>query len=538
MDMNLKNSYTQECLYTDYRSFLRDAADGEVVTRYQTVPRRHITIGEAKPVCMNYHYANMFNGQMVLRIDDLGNNVEQDASEAAILHDMVLLGVKPHRITYTSDYVLVIIKRIQELLETGFAFCDPTDPTIIEEDIKQRMCSAYRFVCPEQNMKIFSGMLEGKNRNYVVRARLDYVSANHLMRDPIICMAKDFVNPRTNERFNVCPTATIAVPVMDGLEGVTHIFTPKQEFDYPVQYKWFVHKFQLRKVVVRDYFELYMENTPTRDETMRYLISNRHVDGWSDLRLPTVKALMQRGVLLSTMTEFMLEQSVSRKSGPVAWRNLWSINKKNLLKMAYRFTAIKRSDAAIGTIENFELETQTQDAVNLIPKNDEAGQKPLYRTPQILLDKYELEGLNVGDTVFLVRWGNFKITALRDDKGSEHLRLLYIPDDQDIKNKPKLLWLALDPSKLVKVNLITLGTLFNHKHADEGDNWKEDINNKSRIADEYYSEGFLRTIEDGATVHFEKAGFAKLRRDPRKNSVNIIHDFINIPDGKRKSTKA
>lgn len=233
--LNIKTCYVQEFLYNDNRKHLRDAVDGKVVTRYQKAPCSYLTISDAKPISLSYHYANMFNGRMILRIDDSKLSIDNGSIQEAMIRDLDLLNVSPYKITKVSDYLDIVIEKIDYFIHKGFAYCDPTNIDERKKLMKERMPSAYRAVSVDQNMKVWNGMLEGGNQNCVVRAIIDYDNPNPLLRDPIIAFPSKAVHPVTGRQHKVYRTSDIFVPLIDSIEDVTHIFEAKQELEYSVQ---------------------------------------------------------------------------------------------------------------------------------------------------------------------------------------------------------------------------------------------------------------------------------------------------------------
>ena len=53
---------------------------------------------------LNYHYAKMYEGKMILRFDDTNPLNEKLEFVENIMRDLDTLQIKPDLVTYTSDY--------------------------------------------------------------------------------------------------------------------------------------------------------------------------------------------------------------------------------------------------------------------------------------------------------------------------------------------------------------------------------------------------------------------------------------------------
>lgn len=109
-------------------------------------------IGHLKAALLNYHYAKIYNGRVLLRFDDTNvwknflifcinkwiklkflnlNNkkpvTEKDEYVDSIIEDLKLVKFFPDAVSYTSDFFEKFIEIMTQMIKDGKAYCDNTE---------------------------------------------------------------------------------------------------------------------------------------------------------------------------------------------------------------------------------------------------------------------------------------------------------------------------------------------------------------------------------------------------------------------------
>ena len=531
----LKPRFDLEKMYAAYRKFLKGAEHGKVVTRFPPEPSGYLHIGHVKAACLNYHYAKMFEGKMIMRFDDTNPAKEKDEYKESILEDLKTLEIYPDQFTHTSDYFDLIIAKCTWSIQNNLAYCDNTDADTMKKERNEGIESKCRSYSVEQNLEIWNKMLLGDLKEYCVRAKMDMQCKNKCMRDPVIFRHCAEPHQVTGTKYKVYPTYDFACPIVDAVEGVTHAMRTNEYADRNHQYAWFIKNLQLRPVVIHDYSRLNFVSTTLSKRKLTWFVEQGLVDGWSDPRFPTVRGIIRHGMLVQTLIEFMLEQGPSKNSNLMEWDKIWALNRKSIDPIALKYTAISAKNAVPIVIENHtEIDTSVI-MVPLHPKNEEIGKKPIHRPQSLLVEREDLEDLKVGDRVVLVKWGVFVITELNLSQESPIIKVVHDAKDTDFKNPKKITWLPNDPALLYNVNVLEYDHLLNSLKPDEEKDFEAVVNKNSMFSTPFLSEGHLRTLPVGSHIQFERRGYFIIDKKRIIDNIQEEADCIFIPDGKSKS---
>lgn len=117
------------------------------MVRFPPEASGYLHIGHAKAALLNQYYAEAFQGQLIMRFDDTNPAKETVEFEEAILEDLRLLQIKPHRFTHTSDHFQILLEYCTTLIKNGKAYVDGTPANLMKEQRDQRLKSIYRDNC-------------------------------------------------------------------------------------------------------------------------------------------------------------------------------------------------------------------------------------------------------------------------------------------------------------------------------------------------------------------------------------------------------
>ena len=347
------------------RHFLRqwiekDVADGKtggkVVTRFPPEPNGYIHIGHAKAVCVDFGMARLFGGECHLRLDDTNPTKESDEYAENIKKDINWLGFQwsgelpeagdgrlgasavlstgaasaaGNGLFNASDMFDTMYLIAENLIKAGQAYCCNLGQDEWKEyrgvPEKPGRPSPSRDSSPERNLQIFHEMRDGKyaDGEWCLRAKIDMASPNIHFRDPVIYRIRHVAHYHLGDKWCVYPMYDFAHPIEDALEGVTHsMCTLEFEVHRPL-YDWVVDRLDemgmlpVRNGVKlrtqqREFARLNITYTVMSKRLLLQLVTEGHVAGWDDPRMPTVCGMRRRGYTPGAIREFCERVGVSK----------------------------------------------------------------------------------------------------------------------------------------------------------------------------------------------------------------------------------
>jgi glutaminyl-tRNA synthetase len=352
------------------RDFIRDivAADlaagryARIHTRFPPEPNGYLHIGHAKSICLNFGIAREFGGICNLRMDDTNPTKEEVEYVESIIADVrwliagwadQCLGLKPRGRTperrlsdgrpdfylppvlpaeavgtsaealepfYASDYFAQLYEYACVLIRKGLAYvCDlspeETDAYRGAPDRPGRP-SPWRDRSVAENLDLFERMKRGEfpDGSRTLRAKIDMASPNVWLRDPVLYRIRHAEHHHTGNAWCIYPMYDFAHCLSDYLEGITHsICTLEFEVHRPL-YDWILEHLDLPRPRPHQYefARLNLGYTVLSKRKLMQLVSEGHVRGWDDPRLPTLSGLRRRGVRPEALRAFAYHIGITK----------------------------------------------------------------------------------------------------------------------------------------------------------------------------------------------------------------------------------
>ena len=294
-------------------------------TRFPPEPNGYLHIGHAKSICINFGLAELYGGKCNLRFDDTNPSKEDVEYVRSIQEDIRWLGFSwEDRLYYASGYFEIYYDCAIKMIKNGKAFvCDLT-----AEEVRQTRGtlqvpgteSPYRNRSVEENVDLFERMRQGEfpDGTRTLRAKIDMLSPNINMRDPVMYRIAHITHHNTGDEWCIYPMYDYAHPLEDAIEGITHSLCSMEFEDHRPLYDWFIKECGFpNKPRQIEFAKLQLSHTIMGKRYLRKLVEDGKVDGWDDPRLVTLSGVRRRGYTPEAIKTFCEKAGVSKANSVV-----------------------------------------------------------------------------------------------------------------------------------------------------------------------------------------------------------------------------
>lgn len=322
---------------------LKNLIRGKLKTRFSPEPNGYLHIGHAKAAIINDEYTSMYNGEIILRIDDTNPINEKLEYYNAIEEDLKWLNIEFNNVKNSSDDIELMYERCKQLIRSDAAYVCTCQREIIQTNRYKKKSCGCRTNTEEQNYKKWNFMFNKyKTGEAIIRFRGDMESNNTVMRDPVLFRISDGYHPILKTKYRVWPSYDFAVAIEDSLDGITHAFRSKEyELRNELYYK-ILNSLKMRKPEILEFSRLELKGMPVSKRKIKSLIESKKISGYDDPRLSTLRSMKRRGIVPISIRKFILSLGFTKSNTLAPFDVLESINRKIIDPNSIRLHMVKK----------------------------------------------------------------------------------------------------------------------------------------------------------------------------------------------------
>ena len=465
-----------------------------------------------------------------MRMDDTDPSGENQEYVDSIIQDVKWLGFDwKDRLYYASDYYEQLYQYAVQLIKKGKAYVCSLSADEIREYrgtlTKPGKESPYRNRSVEENLDLFQRMRAGEFEEgaHVLRAKIDMMSPNITMRDPVMYRIKKENHYRAGNKWCIYPMYDFAHCLSDSIERITHsICTLEFENNRPL-YDWFLEELKVEYHPQQiEFARLNLSFTVLSKRKLIELVEKRVVSGWDDPRMPTLAGMRRRGITPEAIRSFCDRIGVAKNDSVIDMALLENSIREDLNEKAPRVMAVLRPLRVVidnypeGQVEEFDCPYH--------PQNPEMGSRKVPFSRVLYIEKEDfIENppkkfyrLSIGREVRL-RYGYFIkcVSVVKDPNTGEvvEVHCIYDPETRSgfapdgRKVDATIHWVSAAHSLPAEVRLYD--RLFRVANPMEGGpDFTEHLNSKSlEILRSCQVEPSLASTVPGSRFQFERIGY-------------------------------
>jgi len=473
---------------------LKDAEQGNVVTRFPPEPNGYPHIGHAKAAIINSEYAKMYGGKFILRMDDTNPEAERMEYHAAIKVGLEWLGIKFDTVKSTSDDMELFYEKGIELINSGKAYVCTCKRDDIGKNRRERKACKCSMGDVEKNNKNWEKMKEKfKPGDAILRFRGDMKADNAVMRDPVLLRIIDGKHYTLGEKYRIWPSYDFAVAIEDSIDGVTHALRSK-EFELRKELiDAILDALNMRKPYQGFFSRLEFKGMPISKRIIKPLIEEGKVSWYDDPRLPTLEGLRRRGIKPEAIRKFIMSLGFTKADTLAPFDALEAFNRKFIDSESIRLFMVINAKKL--TVKNLPISSVV---IPNHPIND-LGKRKIEIDENFYISGDDAQNIKQGMQIRLLGLGNISITKDGTELEGEFI------GEGETKDILKIQWV---PQKTAhEIKMIIPKVLFNG----------EEFNEESLEELDVYTEPHYLQLKEGEEIQFVRFGYC--RKDSQNQAI-------------------
>ena len=550
----------------DAASHAAGVADpAKIRTRFPPEPNGYLHVGHAKSICLNFGLARDYDGVCHMRFDDTNPEKEDQEYVDSILDAIQWLGFGwnafgQEHLYHASNYFDFMYRAAETLIERGLAYVDQQTPEEMRANrgdfSNPGKNSPWRDRPVEENLRLFHEMRDGKHAegSLVLRAKIDMASPNINMRDPAIYRIRFAEHHNTGDKWCVYPMYTFAHPIEDALEQITHSICTLEFEDQRPFYDWLLENLRDAGLFTDplprqiEFARLNLTYVITSKRKLMQLVTEKHVEGWDDPRMPTIVGLRRRGFTPEAIQLFCERIGVTKAD---TWIDY------SVLEGALRDDLEEKAARAMVVLDPLKLKLTNWDdlfgaghaepcSAPVHPHHEEMGKRAFNLTREVWIEREDFQEVPekgfrrlFPENMARLKYGYvIKCTGCEKDAEGKVTAVLaqIVPDTKSgtpgadsVKVKGVITWVSAIDGVAAEVRLYD--RLFTEAEPGSGGrDFLEAINPASMQIVTAYAEPGLAQAAAGTSFQFERHGYFVADRKDHGNGRIVFNRTVTLKD--------
>jgi len=522
--------------------------------RFPPEPNGYLHIGHASSICLNFGLGLKYDAPVNLRFDDTNPAKEEKEFVDAIKADVTWLGFNWAEECYASDYFQQLYDWTIELIKNGDAYVDSQTS---EEIAAQKGTpteagkeSPFRNRSSAENLQLFEAMKNGetKEKEHVVRAKIDMASPNMLMRDPVMYRCLHKAHHRTENNWSIYPMYDWAHGESDFIEQISHSFCTLEFLPHREVYNWFISKVRKPEEFApkqREFARRNLSHTVVSKRKLAQLVEKGLVNSWDDPRMPTISGLRRRGYTPTSIRNFADSIGIGKRENRIDLSHLEFCAREDLNKTAPRVMGVL--DPLKVVITNYPEGKEEWLTAENNPEDEAAGERQVPFSREIYIEQEDFREeanrkffrLKLGKEVRLKNAYIIKAEkAIKDEDGN--ILEVHCTYDEDSKSgsgteaatrkvKGTLHWVSVPHAVKAEVRLYDRLFSVEDPTEDKEKDFLDFVNPDSLEVITAYLEPSLKEAKLEERFQFQRIGYFCVDRDSTADKL-IFNRTVTLRD--------
>ncbi len=545
--LNFIEQIIEEDLKNDY-------SKDQLKFRFPPEPNGYLHIGHASSICLNFGLGLKYNAPVNLRFDDTNPAKEEQEYVDAIKKDVAWLGFTWAEECYASDYFQQLYDWTIELIKNGDAYVDSqTSEEIAQQKGTPTQAgtpSPYRERSVEENLRLFEAMKNGetKEKEHVVRAKIDMSSPNMLMRDPVMYRCLHKSHHRTGSNWCIYPMYDWAHGESDFIEQVSHSFCTLEFLPHRELYNWFIEKVSKEGEFTpkqREFARRNLSHTVVSKRKLAQLVEQGIVSSWDDPRMSTISGMRRRGYTPASIRNFADSIGIGKRENVVDVAHLEFCVREDLNKTAPRVMGVL--DPLKLVITNYPESAEEWLTAENNPEDPNAGERQVPFSRELYIEKEDFKEeanrkffrLKLGGEVRLKNAYIIKAEKAIKNEAGEIIEV-YCTYDKDSKSgsgteaslrkvKGTLHWVSVAHAAKVEVRLYDRLFMVEDPSADKEKDFLDFVNPNSLEVIDAFVEPSLKEAKVEDKFQFQRMGYFCVDRDSTPEKL-VFNRTVTLRD--------